>query len=106
MNGAQEQLAEAVRESLRAVIDPEIGLNIVDVGLVYDVGADDSGVVTVTMTTTTRGCPATSYLRQGAEQAAAQTAGVSAATVNLTYDPPWGPELMSEAAREILGFGP
>lgn len=102
---APQQLAEAVRESLRSVIDPEIGLNIVDVGLVYDVDADDSGVVTVTMTTTTQGCPATGYLRQGAEAAAARTAGVAAAKVNLTYDPPWGPELMSETAREILGFG-
>ena len=102
---AREKLAEAVRESLRMVIDPEIGLNIVDVGLVYDVAADDSGVVTVTMTTTTQGCPATGYLRQGAEEAAARTAGVAATTVTLTYDPPWGPELMSETAREILGFG-
>jgi metal-sulfur cluster biosynthetic enzyme len=102
---AREHLAAAVRDSLRAVIDPEIGLNIVDVGLVYRVAADDAGVVTVTMTTTTQGCPATFYLRQGDEEAAARTAGVAAANVTLTYDPPWGPELMSETAQEILGFG-
>ena len=57
-----EDIGERIRDVLHLVIDPELGYNIVDLGLIYDVAVEDGGVAHITMTTTTRGCPATSYL--------------------------------------------
>jgi len=98
-------LVERVRAALREVIDPEIGFNIVDLGLVYDVAVAEDGVARISMTTTTRGCPATSYLRDGAGEAAQSVVGVHSADVQLTYDPPWAPDMMSQAAKDYLGVG-
>lgn len=98
-------LVERVRAALREVIDPEIGFNIVDMGLVYDIAVEEDGVARISMTTTTRGCPASSYLRDGAGEAAQSVAGVQSADVQLTYDPPWTPEMMSPAAKDYLGVG-
>lgn len=98
-------LADRVRDALRRVIDPEIGFNIVDIGLVYDIAIEDGGIATITMTTTTRGCPATNYLRDGAGEAAQAVEGVHWADVRLSYDPPWTPDMMSQVAREYLGVG-
>lgn len=97
-------LAGRVREALRGVIDPEIGFNIVDIGLVYDIAIEDGGIANVTMTTTTRGCPATNYLRDGACEAAQSVEGIHWADVRLTYDPPWTPKMMGSAAKEYLGI--
>jgi metal-sulfur cluster biosynthetic enzyme len=97
-------LVERVREALQSVIDPEIGFNIVDIGLVYDITVDDGGIATITMTTTTRGCPATDYLRNGAGEAAQAVDGVHGADVRLTYDPPWAPDMMAPVAKEYLGI--
>jgi metal-sulfur cluster biosynthetic enzyme len=105
---AIDDLADIVREALRVVIDPELGYNIVDLGLIYDVAVEDSGnggIAHVAMTTTTRGCPATSYLQSGAEDAAASVPGIASVDVTLTYDPPWTPEMMTEAAKQHLGIG-
>lgn len=99
-----EYLAEQVRDALQMVIDPELGHNIVDLGLIYDVTAEPSGAVRITMTTTTRGCPASAYLRDGAHEAAQQVAGVRSVEVDLTYEPPWTPEMMSLAAKANLGI--
>ena len=99
------ELVERVRAALREVIDPEIGFNIVDIGLVYDIAVEDDGVAWISMTTTTRGCPATNYLRDGAGEAAQSVAGVHWADVQLTYDPPWTPDMMSPAAKDYLGVG-
>ncbi len=99
-----EALADGVMAALRRVIDPELGYNIVDLGLVYRVEIDD-GAVNVVMTTTTRGCPATDYLRGGAGAASASAPGVKSSDVELTYDPPWTPEMMSPQAKAHLGIG-
>lgn len=96
-------LAERVREALRLVIDPELGFNIVDLGLVYDVDVEDGGVARIAMTTTTRGCPATSYLQAGARDSAANVPGIDEVEVMLTYEPPWTPQMMSAAAKQHLG---
>ncbi len=96
-------LVERVREALRGVIDPEIGFNIVDIGLVYSIEMEEGGIAKVFMTTTTRGCPATNYLRDGAGEAAQSVDGVHGADVRLTYDPPWTPDMMSSMAKEYLG---
>ncbi|MCA6111727.1 metal-sulfur cluster assembly factor [Bradyrhizobium cenepequi] len=98
-------LVERVRTALRDVIDPEIGFNIVDIGLVYDIAVEEDGVARISMTTTTRGCPATNYLRDGAGEAAQSVAGVHWADVQLTYDPPWTPDMMSQTAKDYLGVG-
>ncbi len=103
---AASALPETIKNSLRLVIDPELGFNVVDLGLVYDVTADDGGAVRITMTTTTRGCPATSYLADGAREAAGSTPGVTSVDVNLTYEPQWTPQMMSPAAKEHFGIAP
>ena len=93
-----------VRDALRQVIDPELGYNIVDLGLVYDVKVEDGGVTTVTMTTTTPGCPATNYLKTGAGEAASTVDGVEFVDVKLTYEPRWSPEMMTPEAKAHLGI--
>lgn len=100
----EDPLATAVRHALETVIDPELGYNIVGLGLVYTVAIDKDGTAAITMTTTTPGCPATNYLRNGAYQAAVGVEGIDDAEVVLTYDPPWEPEMMSQEARAWLGF--
>lgn len=94
-----ELLAGKIRESLRRVIDPELGYNIVDLGLVYDVAVGDDGKVTITMTTTTQGCPATAYLSEGARACAASVEGAGKVEVRLTYEPKWSVEMMSDDAK-------
>ncbi|HMM64796.1 MAG: metal-sulfur cluster assembly factor [Mesorhizobium sp.] len=96
---------EEVKEALRLVIDPELGYNIVDLGLVYEVAVSDGGVVQIMMTTTTRGCPATNYLKEGARDAAWSVPGVEFVDVSLTYEPPWTPRMMTDEAKQHLGIG-
>lgn len=95
-------LAEKVREALRLVLDPELGENVVDLGLVYDVVVDKDGTVCVTMTTTTPGCPATAFLVEGVRNCVLAVPGVAGGQVDLTYDPPWTPDRMSEKAKAGL----
>jgi metal-sulfur cluster biosynthetic enzyme len=101
---ANDPIAARVRDALRLVIDPELGYNIVDLGLVYDVAVADDGTAHVTMTTTTRGCPATHYLQAGAADAAGAVAGVEAADVELTWDPPWSPQMRAPEAMAHFGI--
>ena len=104
MSAADDALAERVSEALRVVIDPELGYNIVDLGLVYSVRVAEGGVVDIVMTTTTRGCPATSFLKEGARDGAWAVPGVEFVDVTLTYEPHWTPEMMTDAAKQHLGF--
>lgn len=90
-------LAEDIRNALRMIIDPEIGKNIVDLGLVYDIAVEEGGVVYVTMTTTTRFCPATDFLKEAVQACVWYVPGVEYAEVKLTYEPPWTPEMMQVA---------
>ena len=86
---------DAIRQALCLVIDPEIGGNLVDLGLIYEisVGADD--IARIVMTTTTPGCPASGLLREAVRMRAESVAGIVGAEVELTYDPPWSPERMA-----------
>jgi metal-sulfur cluster biosynthetic enzyme len=104
MSTDNDALVEQVRDALRLVIDPEIGYNIVDLGLVYNIEAAEGGTVNVLMSTTTRGCPATNYLKEGARDAAWEVPGVEFVDVTLTYDPLWEPAMMSDEAKAYLGF--
>jgi metal-sulfur cluster biosynthetic enzyme len=96
--------SDRIRDALRQVIDPELGYNIVELGLVYDVVIEEGGVVHVTMTTTTPGCPATTYLRGGAGEAVSAVPGVEFVDVKLTYEPRWAPEMMSAEAKAHFGI--
>jgi metal-sulfur cluster biosynthetic enzyme len=98
-----DDLTAAVAEALRTVIDPELGYNIVDLGLVYDIVVHDDSA-RIRMTTTRPGCPATNALKHGAEEAAGSVPGIAAVEVTMTWLPPWSPELMSEAAKQRFGF--
>ena len=89
-----------VTDALRAVLDPELGLSIVDLGLVYGI-AVDAGAVRVIMTLTTRGCPLHDVMLEGARAAVARLSGVTRVDVALTFDPPWTPHRI--ARRRALG---
>ncbi len=102
--GGSPDLADRIREAMRQVIDPEIGYNIVDLGLVYDVTVAEGGAVCVTMTTPPPGCPATNYLKSGAGESASSVPGVEFVDVKLTYEPRWTPEMMSPDAKAYLGI--
>ena len=101
---SETRQVDRIRDALREVIDPEIGYNIVDLGLVYDVFVSPDGVARIVMTMTTPGCPATHYLKAGVSEAAARVSGVQAVDVSVTYEPPWTPEMMSTTARAALGI--
>jgi len=98
-----DHLVERVRQALRVVIDPELGENIVDLGFVYDIVLA-GGAVRITMTATTPGCPATSFLKEGAQAAASAVPGVASADVTMTFAPAWTPDLIAPAVRASLGF--
>lgn len=93
-----------VLEALQQVYDPELGVNVVDLGLVYGLAIEGSRV-RVTMTLTTPGCPLHGSLAEAVE-AVVQSAvpGVEAVDVDVVWDPPWTPERMSEAGRSALGW--
>lgn len=88
--------------TLRQVDDPELGCNIVDLGLVYDVRAE-AGIVNVVMTLTTPGCPMHESIGWGVSKALLELPGVADVHVDIVWDPPWSPDMMSEAARARLG---
>jgi metal-sulfur cluster biosynthetic enzyme len=98
------KLTSLIHDALRQVIDPELGYNIYDLGLIYDVDIDDGGAVRLLMTTTTPGCPATAYLKGGADQAVSSVSGVESVYVELTHEPRWSPALMSAEAKAHFGI--
>jgi len=100
----QEALKEAVIVALKGVFDPEIPVNIYDLGLIYDVSINEEQHVHIQMTLTTPGCPVAQTFPGTVEQAVNQVEGVSDCTVELVWDPPWTQERMTEAARLELGI--
>ncbi|HIF43133.1 MAG TPA: metal-sulfur cluster assembly factor [Dehalococcoidia bacterium] len=100
---AEEVTTEAVYEALKTVYDPEIPVNVVDLGLVYDVQVNDSDVY-VQMTLTFPGCGMGPYIGQQAEWAVQELDGVEEVQIEMVFDPPWSPELISEEARSQLGI--
>jgi metal-sulfur cluster biosynthetic enzyme len=95
---------DEVVEALREVEDPELGMDIVELGLMYDVEVDGPKVKVI-HSLTSMGCPAGPMIQEGIHDAAASVPGVEEVDVELTWDPPWTPERMSEDAKFILGFG-
>ena len=98
-----EELRERVLDALRGVIDPEVGLSIVDLGLVYGVEIAD-GRVDVRVTMTTPACPLGDQITRDIEERVGAVAGVAAAHAELVWDPPWSPDRMSVHAKEMLGW--
>ena len=94
----------AVIAALKEIYDPEIPVNIYDLGLIYGVDVDDEADVTVTMTLTTPHCPVAETMPGEVELRAASVPGVRDAEVNLVWDPPWGPDKMTDEARLELGM--
>ena len=92
-----------VIEKLKNCIDPELGINIVDLGLIYSVGIDDSRV-NVLMTLTTPGCPLDSYFVKDITDKLKTLKGVRDVSVELTFEPPWSPTKMSSERKDILDF--
>jgi metal-sulfur cluster biosynthetic enzyme len=95
---------ELVLETLRQVIDPELGCNIVDLGLIYDVKISPN-VVSVTMTLTTPGCPMHESISHGARTALLGIDGVNDAEIEVVWDPPWHPSMMTEQGRIATRVG-
>ena len=95
---------ETVRKALRAVKDPELNLNIIDIGLVYDVESSQDGDVKVKMTLTSPGCPAGGEIIEDVRRVAGDLEGVRSVEVELVWDPYWTPERMDPRVRAFLGF--
>ncbi|HEY2073744.1 MAG TPA: metal-sulfur cluster assembly factor [Gaiellaceae bacterium] len=95
---------EEVFEVLRTVEDPELGMDVVDLGLVYEVEVEGPKVK-VLYSLTSMGCPAGPLIAGDMERAAREVQGVEDVELELTFDPPWTPDKMSDDAKFILGFG-
>lgn len=97
-------LREQIVEQLKTVFDPEIPVNIYELGLIYDVSVDEAGKAAIRMTLTTPMCPAAEELPPEVETKARNVPGVTGVTLDLVWEPPWSPDMMSEAARLDLGM--
>lgn len=97
-------IEEQVLEALRTCFDPEIPVNIYDLGLIYNVGVEEGGAVSITMTLTSPHCPAVQSLPAEIEEKVKGVNGVNGVKIDLVWDPPWDPSKMSEAARLQLGM--
>ena len=95
---------ETVLEALKTVYDPEIPVNVVDLGLVYDVQIKDGGGIYILMTLTAPGCGMGPFIGQQAEWAVQDLEGVEEVEVEMVFDPPWSPDRISEEARAQLGI--
>ncbi|WP_159523255.1 iron-sulfur cluster assembly protein [Sunxiuqinia indica] len=95
---------DLIIENLKEVYDPEIPVNIYDLGLIYNIDVDENNKASVIMTLTAPGCPVADMLVEDTRQAAITAEGVDDAHVELTFDPPWEKSMMSEEARLELGF--
>ncbi len=95
--------SDAVRKALRGVKDPELGLNIVDIGLVYDIDVSGANDVHVKMTLTSPGCPSGPEILEDARVVVQQMEGVNSAAVELVWEPYWTPERMDPRVRAFLG---
>ncbi len=107
--GAQHQeespvAKDAVLEALKNVYDPELGINVVDLGLVYEVNIDPAGGVDITYSLTTMGCPIGPMIEQQMDQFVSQVDGVSEVRSEMVLRPAWSPEMMSDEAKAALGI--
>jgi metal-sulfur cluster biosynthetic enzyme len=100
----QEEIKEKVVEALKTVQDPELGIDIWNLGLVYDINVSDSNDVKVDFTLTTMGCPIAPLIDEQIKESTAYIEGIGDVSTELVMYPPWDPEKMSPLARSALGF--
>lgn len=104
--GERMTTKEEIIGVLKKCFDPEIPINIYDLGLVYNIDInDDAGKIDVKMTLTAPGCPASAYIGTDVKRKIEQLPGVKEASVNIVWEPPWTPEMMSESAKKQFGWG-
>jgi metal-sulfur cluster biosynthetic enzyme len=101
---AMETTRSLIYNALHDVYDPELGVNVIDLGLVYDVALSEEGYVTVTMTLTTPGCPMHESISEGVGAALADIPGITGGEIRLVWEPRWDPSRMTEEGRRLLGF--
>lgn len=95
---------EQIIEALKGVYDPEIGIDIVNLGLVYDVNLGNEGNIDVKMTLTTPGCPLGGTVQEAVRAVLESIEGVKNVNVEIVWDPPWNPAMMSDEAKQMLGI--
>jgi FeS assembly SUF system protein len=104
INSKNEELSTKVVDMLKTCYDPEIPVDIWELGLIYEVNVNETNDVIVTMTLTSPSCPVAESLPVEVEQKIKDLEGVNSAKIDLTFDPPWEKEMMSEVAQLELGF--
>jgi metal-sulfur cluster biosynthetic enzyme/Fe-S cluster assembly iron-binding protein IscA len=102
--GARPELEQKIHEALRNIYDPEIPMNIIDLGLIYGMDWDASGGLTIRMTMTSPGCPAVESLTNEVATTARNASGVEKVQVEVVWEPPWGPDRMTDFARRQFGY--
>ena len=95
---------EKIVEMLKTVFDPEIPVNIYDLGLIYKIDVEDDGNVSIDLTLTAPNCPAADVIVEDVRQKVESVEGVNSATINLVFEPEWDKDMMSEEAKLELGF--
>ncbi len=100
-----KSLSEKVWDAIHEVIDPELSIDIVELGLIYDVKVNDDFEAHVLMTLTTAGCPMGESIAKDTEQAVMGVDGIKDALIEITFEPPWTVNMMSDFAKEKLGIG-
>lgn len=99
-----QELKDSIMSALELVVDPELGVDIVNLGLVYDIEMDDEGKTVVTMTLTSMGCPLAGEIVQYVKEALADIPEVKETEVNIVWSPPWSKDRMSRYAKIALGI--
>lgn len=100
----KEQTHALITEALRQVYDPELGVNVVDLGLIYTMAVDEQGYVTIEMTLTTPGCPMHESIGEGVGAALQEIPGITGSEVRLVWDPQWDPSRLTAEGRRELGW--
>lgn len=100
----KQTLEQSVREKLKLVLDPELGVSIVDLGLIYGITVSPEGACVITMTLTTIGCPLFGQIQKEIEDRVMELETIEDVTVDLTFDPPWTAEKMTPETRIRLGL--
>lgn len=98
------KIEEKIVAMLKTVYDPEIPVNVYDLGLIYKIDVSDNGEVALDMTLTAPNCPAADFIMEDIRQKVESVEGVTSATINLVFEPEWDKDMMSEEAKLELGF--